>query len=95
MAKGYWLVQVEVTDVDLYQEYRAAVGPALEAFGGRFLVRGGLQEVPEGAARPRSVVVEFDSYQAALDCYRSDLYQRAVAIRQRAAEADFTIVEGA
>lgn len=94
MAKGYWVVQVTVEDAETYQRYREAVGAALEAFGGRFLVRAGTQEVAEGAARPRTVVIEFPSHAAALDCYRSAAYQEAKAIRLAAAQADFTIVEG-
>lgn len=94
MAKGYWVVQVTVDDPQVYQRYREAVGAALEPYGGRFIVRAGQQETPEGAARPRTVVLEFPDYQAALDCYNSALYQEVKAIRLSAAEADLTIVEG-
>lgn len=94
MAKGYWVVQVTVEDPEVYQRYRAAVGAALEPYGGRFLVRAGQQEIAEGAPRPRTVVLEFPDYQAALDCYHSALYQEVKAIRLTVAEADFTIVEG-
>jgi uncharacterized protein (DUF1330 family) len=64
-------------------------------FGARFLVRGGAYEPMEGSSRERNVVVEFDSYATALDCYRSPEYQAAKAIRNANAEADFVIVEGA
>lgn len=94
MAKGYWVVQVSVDDPEVYRRYREAVGAALAPYGGRFIVRAGQQEVTEGAARPRTVVLEFPDYQAALDCYRSAHYQKVRAIRLTAAEADFTIVEG-
>ncbi|TNF18739.1 MAG: DUF1330 domain-containing protein [Rhodobacteraceae bacterium] len=94
MAKGYWVVQISVTDPETYQRYREAVGAALAPFGGRFLVRAGAQEVTEGTARPRTVVLEFPDYRAALDCYHSAAYQQAKAIRLAASEADFTIVEG-
>jgi uncharacterized protein (DUF1330 family) len=53
---------------------------AFVAFGGRFLARGGRSEAMEGRPPQRSVVIEFDSYEQALACYRSDLYQEAVAI---------------
>jgi uncharacterized protein (DUF1330 family) len=57
-------------------------------------VRGGSFELFEGAARSRSVVVEFPSYEAALACYRSPEYQAAAALRQGKAEFDLVVIEG-
>jgi uncharacterized protein (DUF1330 family) len=39
-------------------------------------------------------VLEFPSYRAALDCYRSADYQAAVALRKAKAEFDLFIIEG-
>ena len=61
---------------------------------GRFLVRAGQFENPEGASRGRNVVIEFPSYEVALACYRSPEYAPQIALRQGAAEADIVIVEG-
>lgn len=94
MAKGYWVVRVDVSDPDEFKKYQAFVGPFLAANGGRFLVRGGRFAVPEGTARVRTVVVEFDSYEAAQAAYDSDEYQRGIALRRPASEVDFVIVEG-
>ena len=63
-------------------------------FGARFLVRGGRQDVAEGKQRARCVVIEFPSYEAALDCYRSPDYQAAAALRKGKAEIDLLIIEG-
>ena len=63
-------------------------------FGGRFLVRGGAQEVVEGKVRARTVVLEFPSYPVALDCYRSADYQAAAALRKGKADFDLIIIEG-
>ncbi|MGN6415132.1 DUF1330 domain-containing protein [Flexivirga sp.] len=93
-AKGYWICRVQVHDDDSYAEYAAAANPVYRAHGGNPVVRGGRFEGVEGSARPRNVVIEFPSYQAALDCYNSPDYVAARAIRQRAAEADIVIVEG-
>ena len=57
-------------------------------------MRGGTQEVVEGSARSRTVVLEFPSYRAALDCYRSPDYQAAAALRQGKAVYDLIIIEG-
>ncbi|TWE11538.1 DUF1330 domain-containing protein [Rudaeicoccus suwonensis] len=93
-AKGYWIARVQVDDEDAYAQYVAAAGPAYAAYGGRLLVRGGRFEAAEGDSRPRNVVIEFDSYQMALDCYNSAAYASAREIRQRAADADIIVIEG-
>lgn len=94
MAKGYWIVRVDIRDPTAYQDYVKANAAPIAAFGGRFLVRGGKSEAPEGAWRARCVVLEFPSYQAALDCYGSEAYQAALKLRAEASVADFLIIEG-
>jgi len=94
MAKGYWIVRITVKDEAKYDAYRAINGEAFRKYGGRFLVRGGNYDNPLGAARPRNVVIEFPSYQAAIDCYRSPEYQRAIAARGDGAEIDHITIEG-
>lgn len=94
MPKAYWIGHVTVDDPDAYQEYRAANAAAFAKYGGRFLVRGGRQEVVEGALRPRAVVIEFPSYDAALACYHSPEYRAALAIRTPVSVADLAIVAG-
>lgn len=94
MAKGYWIARVTVTDETAYKGYITANGPALARFGGRFLVRGGRSECPEGTAAPRNVVVEFQDYATALACYHSPEYQAACRHRHGAAEFDMLIIEG-
>ncbi|MDF9756390.1 DUF1330 domain-containing protein [Pseudomonas hunanensis] len=93
--KAYWIAHVDVTDPEQYLQYTQRAPAAFVAFGGRFLARGGRSEALEGRATPqRSVVVEFDSYEQAVACYRSDLYQEACRHRQGAAMAQVIIVEG-
>ena len=92
---AYWIAHVEVTDPQQYQQYTQRAPAAFAAYGGRFLARGGQSEALEGRTTPqRSVVIEFDSYEQALACYRSDLYQQACQYRQGAAMAEVIIVEG-
>jgi uncharacterized protein (DUF1330 family) len=95
MAKGYWIVRVSVRDEERYPEYLAAARPAFEKFGANFIVRGGAFDAMEGSSRGRNVVVEFSDRATALACYNSPEYQAAKAIRQKYAEADFLIIEGA
>jgi uncharacterized protein (DUF1330 family) len=94
MPKGYWIAHVTVTDRDAYEAYRVAVAALLARSGARFLVRGGAQDVVEGEMRPRSVVIEFPSLQAATDCYHSPEYQAAKALRMPVSQADICIIEG-
>jgi uncharacterized protein (DUF1330 family) len=94
MAKGYWIVRIDVTDADIYGRYIRANAEPLARFGAKFLVRGGRFESVEGEARARNVVIEFPSYQAALDCFRDAAYQAAKAIRDPVTEAEIVVVEG-
>ncbi len=94
MAKGYWIYRADVRDDAVYANYRDANAAAFKKFGARFLVRGGKYENPEGNSRSRNVVIEFESYQKALDCYGSPEYQRALSIRKPVSDADIVIIEG-
>ena len=92
--KGYWMAMVDITDPDGYPKYIAANKAAFDKYDAKFLVRGGEGKVFEGPAATRLVVIEFDSYQAALDCYHSPEYQAALKLREAYADAHFAIVEG-
>lgn len=94
MPKGYWIVHLEVTDIEAYGTYRAFVQPFLEANQGRFVVRGGEQEVTEGNVKPRTVVVEFPSLADAKRAYHSAEYEEGKKLRTAISAADFAIVEG-
>jgi uncharacterized protein (DUF1330 family) len=94
MAKGYWIARVDVADLEAYKAYVAANAVPLAEFGARFLVRAGRFENPEGSSRTRNVVLEFPSYRAALDCYRSPGYQAAIQLRLPVSTVDMVIVEG-
>jgi uncharacterized protein (DUF1330 family) len=94
MAKGYWVVFADVSDPEGYKEYIAANGTALAKYSARFLARGGKSEPQEGRPRSRVIVLEFPSYAAALDCYRSPEYAEAMKLRQGKSVWDMAITEG-
>ena len=95
MARGYWIVHIDVTDPSGYDAYRQANGAAFAKYKARFLVRGGQYEGREGAEpRTRHVVIEFADYATARACYDSPEYQDAAAKRAGAVEIDLMIVEG-
>ncbi|MBV8840521.1 MAG: DUF1330 domain-containing protein [Alphaproteobacteria bacterium] len=94
MAKGYWIGRVEVHNDEGYKPYAAANPAIFKKFGGRFVVRGGRFEAPEGTARSRNVVIEFPDYATALACYNSPEYQANMKIRQAHSIGDIVIIEG-
>ena len=94
MAKGYWIGRVEVHNEEGYKPYAAANPAIFRKFGGKFVVRGGTFENPEGTARARNVVIEFPDYAAALACYNSPEYQANIKVRQPHSVADIVIIEG-
>ena len=94
MPKSYWIAHVDLFDTENYPAYLTASTKAVTSQGGRFQVRGGKCEQPEGQLKARHVLVEFPSYEAALACYRSEEYQAALRLRERCARSDMIIVEG-
>ena len=93
---AYVVFEIEVTDPERYERYKALSGPAVAAAGGRYLARGGRTASLEGAAPPsRSVVIEFDSLEAAVAWYEGEAYTAARALREGAATARAYVVEGA
>ncbi len=95
MPKGYIIGHITVTDPEAYKEYIRLDTPILENLGGRFVVRGGTSEVPEGETHDRHVVIEFPSYEAAKAAYHDPEYQKVADIRRGSAESVIIVVEGA
>ena len=94
MPKGYWIAHVTVSDPDQYKFYAEAAPIAFKKYGATILARGGTSQQMEGEGRPRNVVIEFPSLQAAIDCYHSPEYQSAKAKRKAAGIAEIVLVEG-
>jgi uncharacterized protein (DUF1330 family) len=94
MAKGYWIVRVDVKDEEGYKPYALGNPPIFKKFGARFVVRSGKCESVEGSSRARNVVIEFPDYASALACYRSPEYRENMKLRLPHATADIVIIEG-
>ena len=95
MPKAYWIAaHMDITDIDKLKAYAELAGPAIEANGGKFLARGGRVETMEGYEQQRVVVTEFQSLEAAVECYNSDAYQEAHAKIDGGVTRDICIVEG-
>lgn len=94
MPKGYVIAHATVTDPDKWAQYVAKSKIAVDKYGGRPLVRGGRCEIVEGKGVARNVVIEFPSYEAALEYEHSPEYAAAKALRQGAGTIDIVVVEG-
>ena len=92
---AYVIAQINVTDPDTYEDYRALVPATLDAYCGEFVVRGGDQEALEGdAPSPRTVVLRFADMAAARAWHNSSEYAAAKAIRQSASTGTLLLVDG-
>lgn len=94
MNKGYWLVRADISHQEKFVEYAKRTPSAINKYDGRFLVRAGQYDCVEGSTRSRNTVIEFPSYQAALDCWNSPEYQTVKMLRLGAAELDIVVIEG-
>jgi uncharacterized protein (DUF1330 family) len=93
---AYVIVDIEIHDTALYDEYRKRVPATIAKYGGKFLVRGGGFEQLEGSWHPtRLVRLEFPSMEQAKRWYDSEEYREPKAIRLKASKANLIMVEGA
>jgi uncharacterized protein (DUF1330 family) len=75
-------------------QYRRLAAESIERHGGRYLARGGKQQVLEGEWAPATIIVEFPTSEAARAWYDSSDYARALQYRDEALDRDLVIVEG-
>ena len=80
--KAYCIVYERLHDLKMFDEYRKQVMPTIEAYGGKFLVRGGKFTALEGEMPfERIAMLEFPSRKAAEDWYHSPAYQKILPLR--------------
>ena len=92
---AYFVVELEITNQEAMQPYRAAVPATIEQYGGRFLTRGGAAELIEGGPEPkRIVIVEFADKAAFKRWYDSPEYQKILPGRLDNSTARAFVVEG-
>ena len=70
--KGYVVcVYKSITSQEKLKEYAVKARAAVEKYKGKFLIRGGKSLVNEGEKSPRTVVIEFPSFEDANSFYQS------------------------
>jgi uncharacterized protein (DUF1330 family) len=95
MAKAYWVnTYRSINNQAAFDAYAQLAGPAIQAAGGRFLIRGGPSKVYEAGMMQRVVVIEFDSLDQAVKAHDSAGYQAALKALDNGADRDIRIVEG-
>ncbi|MEI8057121.1 MAG: DUF1330 domain-containing protein [Actinomycetes bacterium] len=92
---GYWIISALVTDPQSFGGYTGAAGPVIAGYGGRAIVTGAEFDVVEGEAAGRPYIIEFASLETARNCYFSEGYQAAIALRSGSANFRVVIAEGA
>ncbi len=92
---AYVIADVEVTNPELFEEYRELVPATVEAFGGKYIVRGGDSEVVEGDWTPsRTVIIEFESFEQAKAWHSSQMYAGPKQMRIDSTNSSVIIVDG-
>jgi uncharacterized protein (DUF1330 family) len=93
--KGYVVcVYKSISNEEKLKEYAFKARAAVEKYKGKFLIRGGQSTINEGEKSPRTVVIEFSSYEEANSFYKSKEYQDAHSILKGYAIRQHQTVEG-
>ena len=92
---GYWITVYEkIENMETLKKYAAKSTTAINKYSGKFLVRGGYNITLEGNQSPRTVIVEFPTFEDAKKCYNSNEYQEAHDILKGSVKRNLQIIEG-
>jgi uncharacterized protein (DUF1330 family) len=95
MPKGYWVsVYRTISDPEKLAAYNELARLAVQAAGGRTIIRGGRVVAHDAGIAERTILVEFDSFEQAVAARESTAYQEALVALADGVERDFRIVEG-
>lgn len=95
MAKAYWMAFYRsIKNQEQFTAYAKLAGPAIQAAGGKFLVRGNPGKVYEAGLNQRVVMIEFDSLQQAIAAHDGAAYQEALKVLGDAVDREIRITEG-
>jgi uncharacterized protein (DUF1330 family) len=91
----YILVEIDVTDPELYEEVKQRTPPIVAQYGGRYLARGGYTESLHGDWSPeRLVLLSFDSLEQAKTWESSPEYGAVKQLRDRCARVNMVLLSG-
>lgn len=95
MARAYWIAFYRsIKNQERFAAYAKLAGPAIEAAGGKFLIRGNPARVYESGLHQRVVMIEFDDVQQAIAAHDGAAYQEALKVLGDAVDREIRIAEG-
>jgi uncharacterized protein (DUF1330 family) len=91
----YLIIEIAVKDRELYEEYVAKLPAIIEAYGGKYLARGGRVTPMMGGWNPeRVILIQFDSIEKVQSCFQSKGYLEIAPLRDQSTTARSIIIEG-
>ena len=95
MKKVYWIaIYKDLKNPENIKKYAEKASPAIKKYNGIILARGGKVETIEGNPSPRTVLIQFQNMEDALNCYKSPEYQEAMKIGNGEFNRHIQIIEG-
>ena len=92
---AYVIVDIEVTDPVGYEDYKKLATPTVALYGGKYIARGGKNEVLEGDWTPnRLVILQFENSEQAKAWLNSPEYAEARPLRHKYARSKMVVVDG-
>ena len=92
---AFVITDVEITDTSLYGQFLERVTSTVEAYGGKFVARGGELKVILGGWTPkRLAILEFHNVQQIHTWLESPEYTALDDIRSRSSNINMVVVEG-
>ena len=95
MPKGY-MISAHRSEADPVKRaaYLELAGPAIEANGGKILSKGARVVAKENGLAQQTVIIEFESFEAAVAAYESKDYQKALEALAGGSNRDIRLIEG-
>jgi uncharacterized protein (DUF1330 family) len=93
--RAYVIANIDVTNPESYEGYKAAAASSIALYGGRYIARGGRTEVLDGDVSPKRIaLLEFPDVATAKRWYVSPEYQAALPLRVQNSISSAVLVEG-
>ena len=92
---AYVIVDIEVINPVGYEDYKKLAAPTVALYGGKYIARGGKNEVLEGDWTPdRLVILQFENSERAKAWLNSPEYAEAKPLRHKYARSKMVVVDG-
>jgi len=89
------IVEVEITNNEMYSEYVEKVPEIISRYGGRYLVRGGKVTSLTGNWNPEKIIlIEFETIEHLQRCFESAEYLEIAPLREQSTNSKAIILEG-